>query len=84
MTLEQMVALVGIGSAVVGGLGWLFKLQGRLGSHEAECAQFRARIDERHETSTKQAHEQHREIMDAIKELQKNQFGFVHQRATDR
>ena len=84
MTLEQVGVVVAIGSVLVGGLAWLFRLQGRLGSHEAECLQFRKRIDERHETSTKRADERHDELMHAIAALQTQHMGFYHARATDK
>lgn len=63
--------------------GDVTRLDGRLNGHEKECAEFRKRIDERHAESTSRADQQHEELMEAIRDLQKNQVGFFHQRASD-
>lgn len=41
------VAFMG-GSTVIGGVIWLIRLEGRVNTHEAECALRQKRADERH------------------------------------
>lgn len=46
------IALTG-GLAVIGGVVWLVRLEGRVNTHEAECAQRQQRMDERHVETNK-------------------------------
>lgn len=47
---------VAVGLPALGGVIWLVRLEGRVNTHEAECAQRQKRADERHaETNAKLA-----------------------------
>lgn len=48
MTLEQVGTLMAIGVPVILGWRWLFRLEGRIETHEKECAQRQKNLDERH------------------------------------
>lgn len=83
VTLEQIGAVVAIAVPIILGWRWLFGLEGRLQKHEAECAQFRERLLERHATSTKRADERHEELLTELQAIRAIEVGYFHQRATD-
>ena len=39
-----------VGVPVVAGIVWLIRLEGRLNTHEGQCAERQKRLDERHKT----------------------------------
>lgn len=46
VSLEQVVAIV---IPMIAGLAWLFRLEGRVNSHEASCTARQQQLDERHQ-----------------------------------
>lgn len=51
--MDVMAMAFGVGLPALGGVVWLVRLEGRVNTHEAECAQRQARMDERHAETNK-------------------------------